>query len=333
MPTPSTPYYYPADPSNPNVQAALAWNHLSEVPPNWVMDKTGSIHTLDPEGTLGPMVGMGPPRHGSIWRDLAHTTPYIAAAFGMGALGGLAGAGGPAASAVMPAASGVGGMTATSLGLGTTAGLGTAGTAAVTGGAASSIGGYLKTAKDVSDALGAISSGRVAGRQAEDQSAYYGNRNIIDLYKAQQDAAIARSDADLRQKDYTLKAPQLRANNSVRGDIMANAQDATVSGVSPNIPVPTISGGLRPSMFSQNTRDLGGLMSQQALDSQKAGDTFSPLPSTDAPSLMNVPQPGKLDSILNIAGSVGSLASLIPYTRTKKPVAPSYYDYNESGGG
>lgn len=249
----------------------------------------------------------------------AIAAPYLIPAMtgGGGAAGGgaaAAGALGPSTAANMAATAGIVGGGAVPAGI--AAGAGGAGAAGL------GTAGWLKTAGNVADALGGMSTARAAGRQAENQAAYLGDRNIIDLYKAQQDAAANRNTIDLSQKKFTLEAPQLRASNSVRGDVLANAQDATVSGISPNIPVPTISGGLRPSMFSQNTRALGGLMSEQALASQKSGDTFSPLPDTTAPSLTPVSQPGKLDTFLNTASSIGSLASLIPYARRqKKPVA------------
>lgn len=278
----------------------------------------------------------------------AIAAPYVIPALTSGA---------PAAAAIP--ASGVGGMTATSLGLPVTAGLGTAG--AVGGGTAGTIGtaakiggllsggkgatGYLDTAGRVADAIGAASSGRAAGRATEAQLAQGANRNIIDLYRAQQDAAnsenafglnkvsagIGVGNLDLNQKQFSLDAPGKRASNSVRGDILANAQDAVGSGISPNIPVPTITGGLRPSMFSANTRALGGEMSSQALKSQQAGDQFSPLPTLPdykagpaAPSLTDVPQAGKLDSILNVASSIGGLMGSIPYKRTPQPGDPDY---------
>lgn len=261
--------------------------------------------------------------------------------------GAAAGAGGAAGSA--GAGAGVGGMTATSLGLPVTAGLGTAGGAAG-GGAAAGLGGYLSTAGKVGAALADYGQGRADARLTESNAAQGANRNIIDLYQAQQQATNAENsfglgkvsaglgigNLDLNQKQFSLDAPGKRASNSVRGDILANAQDATVSGVSPNIPVPTISGGLRPSMFSANTRALGGEMSSQALASQRAGDQFAPLPTLPdyvpgpaVPSLTDVPQAGKTDSILNTAGLVGSLASMIPYQKKKKAVA--YDDLYNTG--
>lgn len=150
-------------------------------------------------------------------------------------------------------------------------------------------------------------------------------------------AEIANADLDLRQRKFGLDAPGQRAGNAVRGDILSNARDVAFTGVSPKIPVPQISGGLRPSMFSDNTRALGANMSAQARREQEKGDTFAPLPNLptysgptgslpdykslgvpppayvappSAPSLTGLPQSGALDNILGTAGTVGSLAGL-----------------------
>lgn len=283
----------------------------------------------------------------------------------MGAAGAFAGAAGAGSAAGGAGAAGAGTLASTTIGSGMlgpiAGGTGLAGAAGAGAGTAGTIGtaakiggllsggkgatGYLDTAGRVADAIGAASSGRAAGRLAETNAAYGQNRNIIDLYRAQQDAAnsentfglnkvsagIGVGNLDLNQKQFSLDAPGKRASNSVRGDILANAQDAVGSGISPNIPVPTITGGLRPSMFSANTRALGGEMSSQALASQKAGDNFAPLPTLPdykpgptSPSLTDVPQAGKLDSILNVASSIGGLMGSIPYKRTPQPGDPDY---------
>jgi hypothetical protein len=161
--------------------------------------------------------------------------------------------------------------------------------------------GYLETAGKITDSLGAISAGRAAGRVDEANLNRGINRDAVENYTAR---LVGERDK--------LAAVGTRANNSVRGDIMANAQDAHISMPS-TIPKTTISGGLRPSMFSANTRTLGADMSADAL-----ADSRAPSPLLAPPPLTEPPQSGKLDSILNTASAVGSLASMIPYK--KKPV-------------
>ncbi len=207
---------------------------------------------------------------------------------------------------------------------------------------------WLNAAKDIGQTATDISSGRAKGRVDESNINNSADRNLIDLYsnqiKASGDentyglnaardantyglnsvnAGIGVGNLDLAQKNYALAAPGKRAGNSVRGDILANAQDVSIQGPS-TIPTTTISGGLRPSMFSNNTRELGGLLSSQALAQQKAGDTFAPLPKVPAyqapapykpppvaPTLNGPAQANGLDTGLNAAGYAGLGADLL----------------------
>ena len=106
-----------------------------------------------------------------------------------------------------------------------------------------------------------------------------------------ENAVQGRAGLDLQRRQFALNAPGQRASNAVRGDTLANAQDAQVSGT--RIPIPQISGGLRPSMFSGNTRQLGSDMSRQALLQQLAGDKFESLPMIERPqpTRMDLPMP------------------------------------------
>src|SRR2546429_457327 len=89
--------HVPANPHDPKVQKALAYNHLSTVPLNWVMDREGNLRTLDPDGTLGPLVAVGEPVKSSFANELLHAAPYFGAAVGMGGLGAALGGAGAAA--------------------------------------------------------------------------------------------------------------------------------------------------------------------------------------------------------------------------------------------
>lgn len=100
-----------------------------------------------------------------------------------------------------------------------------------------------------------------------------------------------------------LRAPGIEAGNSVRGDILANSQDAQFSGLPSYIHIPTMSGGLRPSMLSQNSRDLGGSMSRNALAHQLSGD--------DVPNLTPLPQSNGLDTGLQVAAGAGSFLNAL----------------------
>ncbi len=99
-----------------------------------------------------------------------------------------------------------------------------------------------------------------------------------------------------------LQAPGMRARNAAQGDVLANGQDASVSGVPSYINVPKISGGLRPSLFSPNTRALGSDMSRRALLSQLSGPAFTPT---------GLPQSSGLDTGLAAGGYGAVIAALL----------------------
>lgn len=254
----------------------------------------------------------------------SHPESWIQLGLG-GALGGLgvANAIGNTANAATAAGGAAGGA-------GTGAGAGTAAT--VAGGASAGglgIKDYLGLASQVGNALSANAAGRAYGAQQTAGVTQNQDRNAIALYHdllgsniAQNNFGLERGSlananaaTDLAQRQFALQAPNVRAGTAVRGDILANAKDATVSGISPNIPVPTISGGLRPSMFSDSTRQLGRVLSQQSLANQQKGDTFSPLPAL--PDWVTPPAPPSLTPLPNttgtsVEGNIGSALTLAP---------------------
>jgi hypothetical protein len=187
----------------------------------------------------------------------------------------------------------------------------------------------------------AIAKNRAAGQQAQanaqvpvDQLNQRGYEtdlaNKRQGLEAQDAAMLARAVGMLQEQAAGRKAPGERASNSVRGDILANAQDAEFSGSS-RIPKFEFSGGLRPSMFSDNTRQLGGEMSRQALLDQLGGEDtpFADLPKADYSSIIDapgspggtaLPEGGKLDSILQAVGQYGGLAAGVG-TALNRPAA------------
>lgn len=135
-------------------------------------------------------------------------------------------------------------------------------------------------------ALGVLGGGRAKGRADEAQ--------INDQ----------RDRTALAGAQFNMQAPGMRAGNAVRGDVLANAQDAQIQGPVTGTKgrVPQITGGLRPSLMSGNTRALGSQMSRDALLSQMSGPAFQPTPT---------PQAGGFDTFLNIAGGVGDLMGIL----------------------
>lgn len=136
--------------------------------------------------------------------------------------------------------------------------------------AALSVPKILSTANQVSGPLSALSSGRQYGQERE----------------------LAMQQ---RQQQLDMEAPLYRARQAVKGDELANTQDfqwGPPTWMGP-IPIPTSTGGRRPSILSPQTRELGRQMSQDALNSQR-----------NPPGM---PKKGRYDSILDNAAMYSSL--------------------------
>jgi hypothetical protein len=176
---------------------------------------------------------------------------------------------------------------------------------------------------------GSIAASKAQGRAAEatinqrqDQGAQnaYATDKSLDLealvrgYQAELDKAKG----ELSEYDQRLSAPQSRAANSVRGDILANVQDVGVSAPD-GVNVTSFSGGLRPSLLSGNSRALGGQMSKEALlDALSGAPTpFSDMAPVDlssitgraAPEQTELPQASGMDKVLENIALYGGLAS------------------------
>lgn len=181
-------------------------------------------------------------------------------------------------------------------------------------------------------AIGRIASGAAHGsadqRHTENQETAEKNRLLAQLYGTNQNATMnalmagSRERSDQRgqaldERKFALSAPSTRANQSVRGSILQNAQPVTLSGLPDRVSshIPQISGGLTPAMFSADTRALGGEMTRKALIDQLKGDTFDPMEQTDfnkgvlpLPKMEEYQKAGLLEKILGGVGLAGSLA-------------------------
>lgn len=169
------------------------------------------------------------------------------------------------------------------------------------------------TAGAVGQTAAQIAAGRAKGR--------------IDQAKLQQEQdALAQARAKL-----ALSAPGQEAGNAVRGDILANGKDATVSGLPSYIHVGQVSGGLRPSMLSSSSRALGANMSRNALANNMNG--------SDVPNLTPLPASTGLDTGLNaVAGGAGFLNALKgagggATSGGSDPNGPGFVQGQDYGGG
>lgn len=192
----------------------------------------------------------------------------------------------------------------------------------------------------------AYAANRAAGRQAEapinqrqDVNALAGYQTDaskdLSAMNAETQAKLDRALGMLKEYESALSAPGARASNSVRGDILAGIQDATVSAPA-GVNVTSFGGGLRPSLLSGNSRELGRQMSREALLSQMEG---TPTPYTDlelpdfasirnrtAPELTALPQPSGMDRVMEGIGTYGSMAAAIQQAlqqRNQQPTAAS----------
>lgn len=215
----------------------------------------------------------------------------------LGAFGGAgAAAGGGAAAAGGAGAAGAGTLASTAIGSGfipaIAGGTGMAGAGAA---GAAGIGGALTAGGGGSGLRGALGTiGRVATGAEQGRA---GGRLMEQGANSQYD----RSRIDAARLN--LEAPGQRAQNSVRGDILAGAQPLSINGPITHTggKMPQISGGLSPALFSDNTRNLGKDMSRQALMSQMAGD-FQPTPQ---------PQSNGVDTALNTLGTAGAVGDVL----------------------
>lgn len=160
---------------------------------------------------------------------------------------------------------------------------------------------FWDTVGDVGSVASQAAAGRATGRVSEANLGQNADKIAVERYLAQ----LQGGNQDLNQRKFALGAPQARAGNAVRGDTLANVQDASVSGLPSRISVPTIGGGVRPSILSSDTRQLGQQMSRDALLGQMAGDKFAPAP-TLAP-VNPLPQANALDKTLSTSGLAASL--------------------------
>ncbi len=167
----------------------------------------------------------------------------------------------------------------------------------------------------------ATAGGQLANNQfgQESQNATAGGQLANNLFGQESTNA-------LNQAQFGLAQPNALASQAVRGDILANAQDANVQAPA-GVPMGTVTGGLRPSLLSASTRELGGNMARNALLTQMKGPgkidyptapsapqypTAPSLPTyPTAPGLPQMPQASGLDTALNVGGAVsGGLSAL-----------------------
>ena len=195
---------------------------------------------------------------------------------------------------------------------------------------------------------GAISKKKAADRQNKQQAAVLDSQSqqnsaqtLASILTQQDRGRVDRAGLDLARRQFSLNAPDVRARQASRGDLMANVQPASISNIPAAIRarMPTISGGLTPAAFGPTSRQFGRSMAQQALMQQLAGDKFDPIPETDYSGILamlkNLPStalqnPGFLENLMGgiaLGGSVaGGIANVYGQNQPYGP-GGSRFDY------
>jgi hypothetical protein len=149
---------------------------------------------------------------------------------------------------------------------------------------------------------GSIASG-ILGGKAKGQTAEQNAQQSIDQlrndqYRTQQGAELSRSNQAnemaqfianlaMQQRAYADQAPQMRANQVARGNLMANMQDVSAS--HPRANVVHFSGGMRPSALGPQGRAAGAQLGNDAMARLMKGDQFDPVQTT-LPNMLTPPQ-------------------------------------------
>lgn len=164
------------------------------------------------------------------------------------------------------------------------------------------------------DALGKWSTfgGTTAGNMAKgliEQARLQQEQDRLGLQRT--NAGVNVGHLGVAQRHQALDAPGQLAGQSVQGDVLANGQDASFSGLPSYVTKPTTTGGLRPSLLSDSSRALGSTMSRNALADATSGK-YTDLPSLPSvPNATPLPEASRLQDLLaktGIAAGAGSAA-------------------------
>lgn len=164
------------------------------------------------------------------------------------------------------------------------------------------IGPALESLTNVGQDASAVESGRAQGRIGESQINGQYDQNRLR-------AAQLLNDALMNQNQFALGAPRAEMSNAAHGDLLANMQDVGIQGpiTRTHGQVPQITGGLRPSLLSANTRQLGQNVSRDMLLRNMNGMDNLNL-SGNVPSITPPPQANGFDTALNGIGLAGGLS-------------------------
>jgi hypothetical protein len=174
-------------------------------------------------------------------------------------------------------------------------------------------GNILSMLGDTGSVLGSQAQGAASGRAAEANMLAQRDIAGVSQYGINQNAEMAAGNLDLNRKDFEERARGTRATDAVRGDLIANIQDANIS--VPGVPAATVTGGLRPSAMSSNGRAAGAELNRQAMLKQLDPETYTGGTVLPKPPLSEIPQASGWETAAGAGGSIlsilGALAPLL----------------------
>lgn len=310
----------PAEQRTPEEQQDVLGNMsglAAENPAAWHAVKTGMNDNGTTRNIFNPGTGQW-----DLQQDkglFSHPETWIQLGLG-GALGGVG------------ATAALGGGTAGAAGGASGSAAGTTGSAAGGGSGLASF--FTNPKNDLAIAQGVSDLGQVAGNDAA-ASAY--GRNLQGSAQQTQDRnAIALYQAELNAAQQALNQRGQLAGQAAHGDLLSNVQDVQLSNLPASVQgrMPTLTGGLRPSVLGPNARSAGQQLSRQAILDLLNGGIKQPT----APTLTPLPQASGYEDFsknLGRAGSyIGALGPLFgsllyrpqPYQTVGPPLPPGQGD-------
>lgn len=206
-------------------------------------------------------------------------------------------------------------------------------------------------------AIGKIAGGAAKGSadQRNSENSLLNQRNSIlsNIYGTHQNASMNAALAgsreqtdhaglDLDRKKFALAAPNVRASQAVRGSLLQHMQPVSFSGLPDRIAsrMPTMTGGLTPAALGPEAREMGALLSRNAILDELKGDEFTPLQRTDfsksvlpEPKMEAYQKSGLLEKILGGLSLAGSLAGGVGEFLPERPRSGHNLPVDLYGGG
>lgn len=133
------------------------------------------------------------------------------------------------------------------------------------------------------------------------------NAQAIQQNNGQNNVLLQMAQIELLRKQMEEQNRNGRAQQTARGDALANVQDVSISRPS-HITDFNISGGMRPSALGPNARQAGAELSNQALAKLLEGDSFMPMNTAGPVDLnANMPTESTFDKIMGGIGTAGNV--------------------------